>query len=210
MSKCFYITTPIFYPNDRLHLGHAYTMVMADIIARYKKSKGYQVYFQTGSDEHGEKIEKKANSLNLSPQELVDNNILLFKKLWEKLGISDHIFYRTSSRNHKEKVQKIFTKLLEQGDIYLGKYQGSYCITCEDYISEGKASDNYCPSCHSELRMIEESSYFLRVSKYYPILLDYYQKNPHFLLPSNIKKELTKNFLKNDVRDLCITRRDIK
>src|SRR4051812_9732398 len=112
MVKSFYITAPIFYPNDRLHLGHAYTMVLADIIARYKKSQGYQVYFQTGSDDHGEKIEKKALFLNLTPQELVNKNVLLFQQLWKELGISEHIFYRTSSITHKEKVQKIFIELL--------------------------------------------------------------------------------------------------
>ncbi|CAG8747788.1 5343_t:CDS:1, partial [Ambispora leptoticha] len=114
MSKTFYITTPIFYPNDRLHLGHAYAMVLADIIARYKKSQGYEVYFQTGSDEHGEKIAKKASLLGISPQELVNKNVLLFQKLWKELGISEHIFYRTSSPKHKEKVQKIFTELLNK------------------------------------------------------------------------------------------------
>src|SRR5688500_3800226 len=124
MPKSFYITTPIFYPNDRLHLGHAYAMIMTDTIARYKKSQGHQVYLQTGSDEHGEKIEKKANLLGTSPQELVDKNVLLFQKLWQELGISEHIFYRTSSLAHKEKVQKIFTELLNKGDIYLGEYQG--------------------------------------------------------------------------------------
>src|SRR3954452_21999879 len=115
MAKSFYITTPIFYPNDKLHLGHAYCMVMADIIARYKKSQGYTVYFQTGSDDHGEKIEKKAKSLSLTPQQLVDKNVLLFQQLWKELGISEYIFYRTSSIAHKEKVQKIFTELLKKG-----------------------------------------------------------------------------------------------
>lgn len=210
MSKFFYITTPIFYPNDRLHLGHAYTMVIADIIVRYKKSQGYQVYFQTGSDDHGEKIEKKAKLLGISPQELVDKNVLLFQQLWKELGISKHIFFQTSSPEHKEKVQKIFTKLLEQGDIYLGKYQGNYCVTCEDYIAKSKTNTNYCPFCHSELRIVEESAYFLQTSKYYPGLIEHYEKNPQFILPININEELKKNFLKDDVRDLCITRRDIK
>jgi len=210
MPKNFYITTPIFYPNDKLHLGHAYTMIVADVIARYKRSQGYKIYFQTGSDDHGEKIAKKAKSLGITPQELVDKNVLLFQKLWKILGISNHIFYRTSSLIHKEKTQKIFTKLIKKGDIYLGNYKGNYCITCEDYIKESKVNDNSCPFCRSELRIIEESAYFLRVSKYYPQLIDYYEKNPYFLLPFNIRKELSENFLKNDIRDLCITRRDIK
>jgi len=210
MPKNFYITTPIFYPNDKLHLGHAYTMIVADVIARYKRSQGYKIYFQTGSDDHGEKIAKKAKSLAITPQELVDKHVLLFQKLWKELGISNHIFYRTSFLIHKEKTQKVFTKLLEKGDIYLGNYKGNYCITCEDYIKESKINNNYCPFCHSELRLIEERAYFLRVSKYYPNLMNYYEKNPDFILPLNIKKELSENFLKNDIRDLCITRRDVK
>ncbi|KLL01638.1 MAG: methionyl-tRNA synthetase [Mycoplasmataceae bacterium RC_NB112A] len=212
MSKYFYITTPVFYPNDRLHLGHAYCVVIADTIARYKKSQGYEVYFQTGSDEYGEKIEKKATSLNLTPQQLVDKNVLLFQQLWKELGISEHIFYRTSSPKHKEKVQKIFTKLLEQGDIYLGEYQGKYCVSCEDYVSENKAINNLCPTpnCHSELREIKEPAYFLKVNKYYSQLVNYYQKNPEFLWPSKVKKELFSNFLKPDIPDLCITRSDIE
>lgn len=188
-------------------------MVLVDIIARYKKSQGYQIYFQTGSDEHGEKIEKKAKSLGISPQELVDKNVLLFKQLWKELGISEHIFYRTSSCSHKEKVQKTFTELLNKGDIYLGKYQGKYCIACEDYVSEGKVIDsNLCPTpnCQTELRKVNEPAYFLKVNKYYPKLLKFYSQNPNFLLPANIKKELFENFLKNDIRDLCITRSDIK
>src|SRR3954451_23914296 len=142
MAKPFYIATPIFYPNALLHLGHAYNVVLADIIARYKKSQGYQVYFQTGSDDHGEKIEKKALSLNLVPRKLVDNNVLLFQQLWKELGISEHIFYRTSSIIHKEKVQKIFTELLKKNDIYLGEYQGKYCVACEEYVSDSKVNNN--------------------------------------------------------------------
>ncbi|MCE8163526.1 MAG: class I tRNA ligase family protein [Candidatus Moeniiplasma glomeromycotorum] len=212
MPKCFYITTPVFYPNDRLHLGHAYCMVMAEIIARYKKSQGYQVYFQTGSDDHGEKNAKKALSLKLTPQQLVDKNVLLFQQLWKELNISEHIFYRTSSLEHKEKVQKIFTELLNKGDIYLGEYQGKYCVSCEDYVRDSKiVNNNFCPAsnCQSELRKISEPAYFLRVSKYRSQLIEHYQKNPDFLLPSNAKKELFSNFLKEEVPDLCITRSDI-
>ena len=142
-KKDFYLTTPIFYSNDKLHIGHAYCMTIADIIVRYKKSKGCHVYFQTGSDDHGEKIEKKALSLGISPQELVDKNVKLFQKLWQKLGVEYDLFYRTSSASHKEKVQRIFQQLLEKGDIYRGKYQGNYCITCEDYVKEQN-----CPNLH--------------------------------------------------------------
>ncbi|RHZ36359.1 methionine--tRNA ligase [endosymbiont GvMRE of Glomus versiforme] len=205
-QKSFYLTTPIFYPNDKLHLGHAYNATIADIIARYKKSKNYKVYFQTGSDDHGEKIEKKALSLGISPQELVDKNVELFKKLWQKLGIEYDFFYRTSSLFHKEKVQKIFQQLLKQSTIYLGKYQGNYCIACEDYVKE-----KVCPNCHSETKILEEPAYFLKVSQYYQQLLDYYQKNPDFLIPAAARKELFANFLQKDkIQDLCITRSDIK
>jgi len=208
--KTFFITTPIFYPNDRLHLGHAYAMIMADIIVRYKSSQGYQVYFQTGSDDHGEKIEKKALSLNSSPQELVDKNVSLFQQLWKELGILEHVFYRTSSPNHHFKIKNIFTKLLEQGDIYLSEYQGKYCITCEDYVSKSKAiNHNFCPTCQAELRTINEPAYFLRVSKYYSQLIEHYRKNPDFLLPNNARKELFSNFLKEEIPNLCITRSDI-
>ncbi|CAG8498313.1 2348_t:CDS:2 [Cetraspora pellucida] len=157
-------------------------MIITDIIVRYKKSQGCQIYFQTGSDDH-------------------------------ELGITEHIFYRTSTSTHKKKVQKIFTELLNKGDIYLGEYQGRYCVACEDYVSDSKViSDNRCPTpnCQSELRKIKEPAYFLRVSNYYQQLIEYYQKNPDFLLPPNIKKELFENFLKNEGRDLCITRGKIE
>ncbi|CAJ0747237.1 3476_t:CDS:2 [Entrophospora sp. SA101] len=211
MSKrAFYLTTPIFYPNDKLHLGHAYCLTIADIIVRYKKIQGYQVHLQTGSDDHGEKIEKKALSLGISPQELVDKNVFLFQQLWKELGISEHIFYRTSSPFHKEKVQKTFTKLLEKGDIYLGEYQGKYCVACEDYVSESKIiSNNLCPNsdCQTELRKINEPAYFLKVSKYYSRLKEHYRQNPGFLLPGKAKKELFSNFLNENVPDLCITQK---
>src|ERR1043166_7116141 len=210
----FYLTTPIFYPNDRLHLGHAYCMVVADIIARYKKSQGYEVYFQTGSDDHGEKIEKKAKLLSLTPQQLVDKNVLLFQQLWKELGISEYIFYRTSSPQHKEKVQKIFSELLKKGDIYFGEYQGKYCVACEDYVSNSKVfANNLCPApnCRDELKKVNEPAYFLKISKYRSRLLEHYQKNPHFLLPTAAKKELFSNFLdQENFPDLCITRSDIK
>jgi len=203
-KKDFYLTTPIFYPNEKLHLGHAYCMTIADIVARYKKSKDYNVYFQTGSDDHGEKIEKKALSLSTNPQELVDKNVKLFQKLWQKLGVEYDFFYRTSSASHKEKVQRIFQQLLEKGDIYRGKYQGNYCIICEDYVKEQN-----CPNCHLDTKILEESAYFLNVSKYQQQLLEHYKKNPDFLVPATTKKELFANFLGEKIQDLCITRSDI-
>ncbi|CAG8804446.1 22304_t:CDS:2, partial [Gigaspora margarita] len=150
--------------------GHAYTMIVADAIARYKKSQGYQVYFQTG-----------------------------------KLGISEHTFYRTSASAHKKKVQKIFTDLLEKGDIYLGKYQGNYCVTCEDYVSLSQSQNNFCSACQTSLKTIEEKAYFLRIGKYQKQLLEYWQKTD-FLSPLVIKNELQANFLQKPLPDLCITR----
>jgi len=209
-GKKFYLTTPIFYPNGSLHLGHAYTSVIADIISNYKKSKGYEVYFHTGSDDHGEKIEKTSSSLAIKPQKLVDQNVLLFQGLWKELGINYDIFYRTSFALHKKKVQKFFTKLLKQGDIYLDKYRGSYCVTCEDYIKDSLNNKaQTCPVCCSSTKILEEKAYFFKVSKYQQQLLNHYQNNPDFLIPTNAKKELFTNFLKDNVRDLCITRSDI-
>ena len=214
MGNYLYITTPIFYPNDSLHIGHAYTIVLADIISRYKASKGYSVFLQTGSDEHGEKIEKKANFLEISPQELVEKNIILFKKLFERLDILDHIFYRTSSFLHKERTQKIFIELLNKGDVYLGKYEGKYCVVCEDYISDSKVfKKNFCPNsdCNYKLREIKEEAYFFRASKYYSKLIKHFSQNTEFLLPLNLKNQLFESFLKQEnIRDLCITRSDIK
>lgn len=183
-------------------------MVIADIIARYKKTQNCRVYLQTGSDDHGEKNFKKALSLNLDPQELVDNNVRLFQELWKKLNISEHFFYRTSSPLHKKKIQEIFTKLLKQDDIYLSKYKGNYCISCEDYIIN-KNEKNFCPSCHSSLQIIEQPAYFLRIKKYYSWLIEYYNDNLDFIIPNNIKKEIINNFLSDDIRDLCITRQDM-
>ncbi|WNE41441.1 MAG: Methionine--tRNA ligase [Mycoplasmataceae bacterium] len=205
-SKNFYITTPIFYPNNQLHLGHAYTVTIADIIARYKKMQGYNVYFQTGSDEHGEKISKTANLNNLTPQQLVDKNVLLFKKLWKELNIlEDHYFMRTSFSFHKEKVQWIFEELLLKGDIYLGKYKGNYCIVCEEYVLNSKK----CPSCNSELKEISEEAYFLKINKYRDTLIKYYDNNPEFLSPKTSINELFQSFLRQEIPDLCITRNDL-
>jgi len=207
--KKIFISTPIFYPNEKLHLGHAYTMVIADIIARYKRSKNYQVFFQTGSDEHGEKIEKKALSLNISPKKLVDDNVILFKELLKKMNISNDIFYRTSSSLHIKKVKKIFKELLKNNDIYLDDYKGNYCITCEDYIINNDITNKKCIFCDSTTKEIKEKAYFLSIKKNYHFLIKYYKKK-NFILPNNIKKELENKFLKKNIRDLCITRKGLK
>lgn len=207
-KKFFYITTPIFYPNDVLHLGHLYTLIVTDIIFRYKKSKKYKVFLQTGSDDHGEKIEKKAILLKTTPKKLVDKNVKNFEKLWKKANISKHNFFRTSQEDHKKKVQEIFIKLLKQDDIYLGKYKGNYCVGCEDYISNRNIKNNKCPFCDSNLKKLEEKAYFLRITKYREKLENYYKNNENFFLPKKTKKEIEKNFLTN-LKDLCISRNDI-
>jgi len=209
MKKIF-ITTPIFYPNDKLHLGHAYTLTISDVIARYFKENNKSVVLQTGSDEHGEKIEKKAKEIGITPQQLVDKNVILFKKLWKKLNISPFIFFRTSDSEHKNKVQKIFTKLLEKGDVYLGDYEGDYCVSCEDYVIKNKNREEKCPYCNSDLKKIKEKTYFLKVSKYYPELINFYKENPDFIIPEKTKTEMNESFLKNDIRDLCIARKGTK
>lgn len=204
--KKVYLTTPIFYPNNQLHLGHAYTLTIADVIARYKKISGCQVYFQTGSDEHGEKIEKTARNQNITPQQLVDENILLFKKLWEKLNIlEDYFFMRTSFPSHVTKVQEIFTKLLSNNDIYLGLYKGNYCVVCEEYILKSET----CNSCNSELKWIEEEAYFLKIEKHRERLIKHYKDNPNFLSPNSSVNELFQSFLNQKIPDLCITRNNL-
>lgn len=205
-KKNFYISTPIFYPNSQLHLGHAYTLTITDIIARYKKLAGYSVYLQTGSDEHGEKIARTAKAQGFTPQQLVDKNITLFKQLWEKLDVSkDYFFVRTSSAAHITQVQAIFTKLLLSDDIYLSVYKGNYCILCEEYVLKVLV----CPTCNSELKQIEEEAYFLRVNKYQQALLDYYEQHPNFLSPTSSLNELFQSFLRQELPDLCVTRNDL-
>ncbi len=202
----FYITTPIFYPNSTPHLGHAYTMVIADCIARYKQLNAYEVYLQTGSDEHGEKIIRTSFSRGVTPQELVGKNIEVFKKLWKELNIiENHVFVRTSSDRHKQKVQEVFTFLLGKGDIYLSKYEGSYCLACEEYILN---SEN-CGSCGGQLVKVSEEAYFLRVGKYQSLLVKYYEKNKELLLPRSAFNELLHSFLEKEIPDLCITRKSL-
>jgi methionyl-tRNA synthetase len=204
--KKVYLTTPIFYPNNQLHLGHAYTLTITDIIARYKGTLGCQVYFQTGSDEHGEKIVKTAINQNITPQQLVDKNILLFKKLWKKLNISENYFFmRTTFSSHITKVQEVFTKLLSNNDIYLGLYKGNYCIVCEEYILKSET----CNSCGSELKWIEEEAYFFKIEKYRERLIKHYKNNPNFLSPNSSVNELFQSFLNQKIPDLCITRNNL-
>lgn len=206
MTKKFYITTPIYYPSDKLHIGHAYSTVAADTLARYKRLKGYDTFFLTGTDEHGQKIERKAAEAGKDPKKFTDNLVVWIKDLWDKLDISYDEFIRTTDIQHKEAVQTIFTKLLENDDIYLSKYEGLYCTPCETFLTEFQTKDGKCPDCERELEKVEEESYFLRISKYENQLKEFYEKNPTWLEPSSRKNELVENFLNKGLEDLSISR----
>ena len=205
-KKTFYITTPIYYPSGNLHIGHAYTTVAADAMARYKRLRGYDVMFLTGTDEHGQKIQKKAQEKGVTPKEYVDEIVAGIKELWEKLEISYNDFIRTTEERHKKVVEKIFARLMEQGDIYLGEYEGWYCTPCESFFTETQLVDGNCPDCNRPVERVREESYFFRVSKYADRLLKYYEENPDFIQPESRKNEMINNFIKPGLEDLAVSR----
>lgn len=205
-EKTFYITTPIYYPNDRLHLGHAYTTVAGDAMARYKRLRGYDVMYLTGTDEHGQKIQRRAEQAGKHPQQFVDEIVTSIKELWEKLDISYDDFIRTTEERHKRVAQKIFQRLLEQDDIYLGEYEGWYCVDCESFFTDTQAKDGHCPDCGRPIKKIREQSYFFRMSKYVDRLLQYYDENPEFIEPISRKNEMIQNFIKPGLEDLSVSR----
>ena len=204
--KKFYISTPIYYPSANFHIGHCYTTVIADAIARYKRLAGYDVYFQTGTDEHGQKIENKAKEAGVTPKEYVDEIIANAKDLWSSLGISYDYFIRTTDEDHVRRVQEIFEKLYEQDDIYKGEYSGLYCTPCESFWTESQLIDGKCPDCGRDVHLIKEEAYFFRLSKYADRLLEFYDENPNFLLPISGKNEMINNFIKPGLQDLCVSR----
>jgi methionyl-tRNA synthetase len=208
MAKSFYITTPIYYPSDKLHIGHAYTTVACDAMARYKRLRGYDVMFLTGTDEHGQKIEKRAKEAGVSPIEFVDKIVAGIKELWGKLEISYDDFIRTTEERHKTVVQKIFQRLLEQDDIYLAEYEGLYCTPCESFWTERQVEEagHVCPDCKREVAPLREKSYFFRMSKYADRLIQYYEEHPEFIEPESRKNEMLNNFLKPGLEDLCVSR----
>lgn len=207
MKNKFYITTPIYYPSAKLHIGHAYCTTLSDTLARYKRMRGFETYFLTGSDEHGMKIEKNAIAADLSPQEFVDNIVVSFKKLWSALDITNDDFIRTTDERHWKTVQKVFTKLLENGDIYLGHYEGWYCKECEAFWTEIQAGPNHvCPDCGRPVQKAKEEAYFFKTKKYIDRLLKYYDEHPNFLLPESRKNEMINTFIKPGLEDLCISR----
>ena len=204
-KKTFYISTPIYYPSANLHIGHALTTVMADAMARYKRIKGYDVWFLTGSDEHGQKIERSAKKQGIEPKVYVDDIVDGFKSLWSKLNISYDDFIRTTDDRHKEVVQNIFKTIYEKGDIYKSEYEGRYCTPCETFFTERQLTDGNCPDCGRSVELIKEESYFFKMSKYQDRLLDYIEKNPDFIQPVSRRNEMV-NFIKQGLEDLCVSR----
>lgn len=216
----FYITTPIYYPSGKLHIGNAYTTIACDVMARYKRLRGFDVYYLTGTDEHGQKIEQKADNMGISPQTYVDDMAENMKDLWKMLDISYDQFIRTTSEKHKEIVQYIFERLLEQGDIYLGEYEGWYSVQDEEFFTEtqldevyrdedGKMIGGRAPSGH-DVELVKEESYFFRMSKYADRLVKYYEANPDFIQPEARKNEMLNNFIKPGLEDLAVSRTTFK
>jgi len=205
--KTFYLTTPIYYPSGNLHIGHAYTTVAGDAMARYKRMRGFDVMYLTGTDEHGQKIQQKAQEKGITPQQYVDEIVSGIKDLWQKLDISYDDFIRTTENRHKKVVADIFERLLAQGDIYLGEYEGSYCTPCESYFTERQLSEEgNCPDCGRPVQKVKEESYFFKVSKYADRLLAYYEENPEFIQPESRKNEMINNFIKPGLEDLAVSR----
>lgn len=205
MKPSFYVTTPIYYVNDVPHIGHAYTTVAADVLARYKRMQGFEVFFLTGSDEHGQKVEKAATQNQETPLELADRVVKRFQLLWEKLGISHTDFIRTTQERHKAGVTHIFQQLLEKGDIYLGEYEDWYCTPCETFWTETQAIDGMCPDCNRPVEKLKEESYFFKMSAYGEQLLAYIDEHPDFIQPKSKRNEII-SFVKEGLRDLSISR----
>ncbi|MDQ0247611.1 methionyl-tRNA synthetase [Bacillus fengqiuensis] len=205
-KKTYYITTPIYYPSDKLHIGHAYTTVAGDAMARYKRLRGYDVYYLTGTDEHGQKIQRKAEEKGVTPQQYVDDIVAGIKELWKKLDISYNDFIRTTEGRHKEVVEKIFARLLEQGDIYLDEYEGWYCTPCESFYTDRQLVEGNCPDCGRPVEKVREESYFFKMSKYADRLLQFYEENVEFIQPESRKNEMINNFIKPGLEDLAVSR----
>lgn len=210
MDKKFYVTTPIYYPSARLHLGHAYTTIAADVLKRYKTQDGYDTFYLTGTDEHGEKLEQKANENNVTPKEYIDEIVADIKVLWEKLDINYDKFIRTTDVDHETQVQEIFDRLLKQGDIYKGEYEGKYCTSCESYFTESQLVDGKCPDCNGEVKIVKEESYFFKCSKYVDRLMAHFEENEDFILPVSRKNELINSFIKPGLQDLAVSRTSFK
>ena len=206
----FYMTTAIAYASGKPHIGNTYEIVLADAIARYKRQEGYDVYFQTGTDEHGQKIELKAEEAGISPQEYVDQVSAEVKKIWDLMNASYDNFIRTTDADHKKQVQKIFKKLYDKGDIYKGSYEGLYCTPCESFWTESQLVDGKCPDCGREVKPAKEEAYFFKMSKYADRLIEHIKTHPDFIQPESRKNEMMNNFLLPGLQDLCVSRTSFK
>ncbi len=210
MKEKYYITTAIAYTSSKPHIGNTYEAVLTDCIARFKRYQGYDVLFQTGTDEHGQKIEEKAKEANKTPQEFVDGVAGEIKRIWDLMGVSYDKFIRTTDPYHEREVQKIFKKLYEQGDIYKGSYEGWYCTPCESFWTSSQIKDGKCPDCGRPVKKAEEEAYFFKMSKYADKLLAHYNENPDFIVPVSRKNEMVNNFIKPGLQDLCVSRSSFK
>ena len=209
-NKKFYITTAIAYASSKPHIGNAYDIVLADMIARHKRLNGFDVFFMTGSDEHGQKIEEKAKEAGISPKEYVDNAAAQIKAVWDSMNTTYDKFIRTTDADHEASVTEIFKKLYEQGDIYKSEYEGKYCVPCESFFTQSQLIDGKCPDCGREVTDAKEEAYFLRLSKYQDRLMKHIEENPDFIKPESRKNEMINNFLKPGLSDLCVSRSSFK
>ena len=206
MAEKYYITTAIAYASAKPHFGNTYEIIATDAIARYKRQRGYDVFFCTGTDEHGQKIELKANDAGITPKEYVDKTSGVIKEIWDKMNTSYDYFIRTTDKNHEETVAKIFKKFFDQGDIYKGCYEGWYCTPCESFFTDSQLVDGKCPDCGREVHKDKEEAYFFNMSKYADRLMKYIDEHPDFIMPEARRKEMVNNFLKPGLQDLCVSR----
>ncbi|MEN6325015.1 MAG: methionine--tRNA ligase [Syntrophomonas sp.] len=204
-KEVFYITTPIYYPSDNLHIGHAYTTVAADCMARFKRMQGYEVFYLTGTDEHGQKIEKTAREKGMGALDYVDGIVKGIRELWDTMMISNNDFIRTTEPRHQEVVQKVFQRLFDQGDIFLSQYEGWYCTPCETFFTERQLTEGKCPDCGRDVELLKEESYFFNIAKYAPRLLEHIDAHPDFIQPESRRNEIV-NFIKSGLDDLCVSR----
>ena len=209
-KRPYYITTAIAYASGKPHIGNTYEAVLADAIARYKRYQGYDVFLQTGTDEHGQKIENKAKDAGITPKEYVDRAAAEIKRIWDLMGTSYDKFIRTTDASHEAQVQKIFKKLYDQGDIYKGYYEGLYCVPCESFFTQSQLVDGKCPDCGREVKPAKEEAYFFKMSKYAPKLIEYINTHPEFIQPASRKNEMMNNFLLPGLQDLCVSRTTFK
>lgn len=210
MKEKYYLTTAIAYTSGKPHIGNTYEAILADSVARFKRYQGYDVFFQTGTDEHGQKIEEKAAAAGVSPKQFVDGVADVIKGIWDLVGVSYDKFIRTTDEYHEKQVQKIFKKLYEKGDIYKGSYEGWYCTPCESFWTESQLVDGKCPDCGRPVKKSQEEAYFFKMSKYADRLMQYYNEHPEFILPVSRKNEMVNNFLKPGLQDLCVSRSTFK